>query len=183
MRNQLSFLQGVSILIIFQFVALLPSHASATHTKTAHIYGHYKDGPKSIWLYYWLTSSDLGPTYVKTSVDPASGTFEFHINLKYPALLQLENQFFIAVPDDTVKVDIVATQSGPQIKFNDRRYGRNFFEDVMRKFKPFPFDKVCIHRLPESPMNQLYTLFSKVETVHSIEHDPSYNSLKLSRLL
>lgn len=136
MRNKFRSYQVVAIVIILQVSSVLSSNASTTH-----IYGRYKDGPESIWLSYWLISSALSPSYVKTSVNPASGTFEFHIEMKYPTLLQLANHGFIAIPGDTVKVDIVNTQSEAKVEFNDRRYGRNFLDDVMREFKPFPFDR------------------------------------------
>lgn len=136
MRKKFRLYQAVGIFVILHVIAMVHCHASITH-----IYGHWKDGPKTIYLSYWMISSGLGENYVRASVDPASGAFEFHIEMKYPAYVQLQNQRIIAIPGDTVKLDIANTQGGSTFEFSDRRHGRNFLEDVTRAFKPFPFDK------------------------------------------
>jgi thiol-disulfide isomerase/thioredoxin len=135
-RNKSGLYKSVTILVIFQIAAALPADALPTH-----VYGHYKGGSKTIWLSYWLISSALSPTYVKASVDSTTNTFEFHIDLKYPTFLQIENNQFVAIPGDTVKVDIVYNQNGSTFKFKDQRRGRDFFGDLLQQFNPFPYHK------------------------------------------
>jgi len=135
-RKKFKSYYAATMLLIFQIAAAMPSIALPTH-----IYGYYKGGPNSIWLSYWLISSARSSTYLKGSVDPATRAFEFHIELKYPTFLQMENHAFVVIPGDTVKVDIVYSEDGSKFEFRDQRHGRDFFDGMLKEFKPFPFDK------------------------------------------
>lgn len=126
----------VALLILVKVLIAQSSEAAITH-----IYGYWKNGPTAVVLGYWENSSAEGAAFVKAAIDTQNSSFEFHIELKYTTILQFENQFFFAIPGDTVKFNVVHGNQGVvRLEFNDRqRLGHDFLSRIWEEFGQFPF--------------------------------------------
>jgi len=121
--------------------------AQSSEAATTHIFGYWPNGPKAVVIGYWPNSSAASSVLVKASIDAQNSLFEFHIELKYPTILQFENQFFFAVPGDSVKFNVVDDNQGAvRLEFNDQHGLGHAFLSRMRsefrqvQFKNYSFD-------------------------------------------
>jgi thiol-disulfide isomerase/thioredoxin len=82
---------------------------------------------------------------MRSIIDPTTGSFEFHIKVDHATLLGLANQFFIVLPGDTVKVNIIEIEGRLKLKFEGAKsLEHSFLLELKEKLGWVPVSKYLI---------------------------------------
>ena len=106
--------------------------------------GKWNNGPQIAQLNYMEDVVTQKTTVLKASLDPVNHRFEFIIDVTRPTVLKFQNYSIIALPGDTIDVDISGDHSDIGLSFKGRRGVQHSFllrlEKAMGKFVPAEYN-------------------------------------------
>jgi thiol-disulfide isomerase/thioredoxin len=114
--------------------------------------GKWNNGPQVAQLNYMEDVVTQKTTLLKASLDPVSHRFEFIIDLTQPTVLHFKNHSIIALPGDTIDVDISGNDFDVGLSFKGPHGAQHSFlirlEKAMGKFVPskYPMGELSIEK-------------------------------------
>lgn len=104
-----------------------------------YIQGQWENGPESVRLYYFEDAATGKSGMLSSVINPESDSFEFHLEVRHPTILDLADQLFIVLPGDTVKVKVVEIAGQPRLNFEGpKRLEHSFLLRLLDKVALFP---------------------------------------------
>jgi thiol-disulfide isomerase/thioredoxin len=110
-------------------------------SEAQHVYiqGEWENGPESVRLYYFEDAATGKGGMLSSVINPESDSFEFHLEVRHPTILDLADQLFIVLPGDTVKVKVVEIAGQPRLNFEGpKRLEHSFLLTLLDKVGWFP---------------------------------------------
>ncbi len=92
-----------------------------TYALDVHIQGRWQNGPEAVLISYVEDAATTEYTQLKSAIDRLSYRFEFNLDLDRAALVQLQDEFIIVQPGDTVDVHIAGSEGSATLRFEGPR--------------------------------------------------------------